>query len=257
MENDLGAKLFHRSPSGLKLSEAGKTFLPFAHRISSAFETARSAISELGLGTPRGLRIGVSITASMQLVPGNLQAFHKRYPDVLINVTRAAPKQLLAGLENDQFDLCFGLELPESALVKREEVFSTRMAGFSASSFGVPKHQTLDQFCKLPLILPPRSCGTRTLLEDALKRSKIRARVIMEVDDMSTIVALVKAGVAGTILPRILPSLSKSLVHSEITDFIGEVKGVLLYPKSPTPEAQHFMEIASERIKMQTEWKFA
>lgn len=255
IERDLGAVLFLRSPSGLKLSEAGRVFLPFARQIGSAFDSARSAISELDQGCPRRLRIGISITASLHLVPANLLSFNKRHPNVLVSVTRALPKQLLAGLENDQFDLCLGLELPDSSLVKRKEVFSTTMAGFSAPSLGARKSLTLEHFCRLPLVLPPRSCGTRTMLEDALKRFKFRPRILMEVDDVSTIIAVVKTGIAGTILPRILPSVSKSLVLSEISDFIGEAKGVLLYPRNPTAEARSFMDILSERINLQTDWK--
>jgi len=254
MERDLGAVLFLRSPHGLKLSEAGRTFLPFARRISSAFNSAQSAISELGHRDAQRLRLGISITASLHLVPGNLLSFHKRHPDVLVSVTRALPKQLLSGLEDDQFDLCLGLELPESSLITREEVFSTTMAGFSAPSLKATKSPTLEQFCLLPLVLPPRSCGTRALLEDALKRFGIRPQILMEVDDVGTIVSIVKSGVAATILPRILPSVSRSLVLSEISNFTGEVKGVLLYPRSPTPEARSFMDIVSERIKRQTEW---
>jgi LysR family transcriptional regulator, cyn operon transcriptional activator len=255
MERDLGAVLFLRSPHGLTLSEAGRAFLPFARRISSTFNSAQSAISELGQRGTRRLRIGISITASLHLVPGNLLSFHKRHPDVLVSVTRALPKQLLRGVEEDQFDLCLGLELPDSSLITREEVFSTTMAGFSVPSMKAMKSLTLEQFCRFPLVLPPRSCGTRVLLEDALKRSGAHPQVLMEVDDVGTIIAIVKAGVAATILPRILPSASRSLVLSEISNFSGEVKGVLLYPRSPTPEARSFMEIASIRITSQTDWK--
>ncbi len=251
MESDLGAVLFTRSPSGLKLSEAGRTFLPFARRIGTTFDSAQSAIAELGYGTPRRLRIGLSITASLHLFPGNLLSFHKRLPDVLVSVTRATPKQLLAGLEDDQFDMCLGLELPASSLITREEVFSTRMAGFSAPSMGIVKRRTLQQFCQLPLVLPPRSCGTRALLQDALKRINIQPRILMEVDDVSAIITLVKAGVAATILPRVLPNIStSSIAVTEISDFIGEVKGALLYPKTPTPEAQAFMQIAREAVRV-------
>jgi len=158
-------------------------------------------------------------------------------------------------VEEDQFDLCLGLELPDSSLITREEVFSTTMAGFSAPSMKAMKSLTLEQFCRFPLVLPPRSCGTRVLLEDALKRSGAHPQVLMEVDDVATIIAIVKAGVAATILPRILPSVSRSLVLSEISNFSGEVKGVLLYPRSPTPEARSFMEIVSMRITSQTDWK--
>ena len=255
MERDLGAVLFLRSPHGLTLSEAGRAFLPFARRISSTFNSAQSAISELGQRGTRRLRIGISISASLHLVPGNLLSFHKRHPDVLVSVTRALPKQLLRGVEEDQFDLCLGLELPDSSLITREEVFSTTMAGFSAPSMKAMKSLTLEQFCRFPLVLPPRSCGTRVLLEDALKRSGAHPQVLMEVDDVGTIIAIVKAGVAATILPRILPSVSRSLVLSEISNFSGEVKGVLLYPRSPTPEARSFMEIVSMRMTSQTDWK--
>jgi LysR family cyn operon transcriptional activator len=255
IEHDLGAVLFHRSPNGVTLSEAGRAFLPFARKISGTFSAAQSAISELGYGATRRLRVGISITASMHLMPGNLLAFHRRHPEVVVNVTRTTPKLLLRGLESDQFDLCFGLELPESSLVAREEVFSTRMAGFSSTTMATEKRQRLEQFCRMPLVLPPRWCGTRALLEEALRRSKIQPKVLMEIDDPGTIIAIVKTGVAATILPRVLPGLSKSLVLAEISDFVGEVKGTMLFPRNPKPEAQSFMQVVSERISSQTDWK--
>ena len=60
MERDLGAVLFLRSPHGLTLSEAGRIFLPFARRINSTFNSAQSAISELGQRDPRMLRLGMT-----------------------------------------------------------------------------------------------------------------------------------------------------------------------------------------------------
>ena len=148
---------------------------------------------------------------------------------------------------------------PSHANNSRQWSRPVELAGRANSSDVKPslkatKSPTLEQFCLLPLVLPPRSCGTRALLEDALKRFGIRPQVLMEVDDVGTIVSIVKSGVAATILPRILPSVSRSLVLSEISNFTGEVKGVLLYPRSPTPEARSFMDIVSERIKLQTEW---
>lgn len=251
MERDLGVPLFHRSPRGLSLSVQGHAFLPFAYRIRSTFDLAQAAISTAAKDSI-GLRIGVSITASMHLVPANLMAFHRQYPETLVSVTRATPNQLLEGLESHRFDLCLGLELPESSLFTRDEVFSTRMAGFSATSTGAATSQGLESFCRFPLILPPRSCGTRTLLDSALRRLGVKPRIVMELDDVSTILALVKAGVAATILPRIIPISSRALVVTELHDFIGEVKGTLLYPRNPTPEARSFVQIVSHGMRFQT-----
>ena len=72
IEHDLGAVMFHRTPNGVTLSEAGRTFLPFARKISRTFNSAQSAISQLGYGVRSRLRVGVSITASLHADAGQL-----------------------------------------------------------------------------------------------------------------------------------------------------------------------------------------
>ena len=60
---------------------------------------------------------------------------------------------------------------------------------FLPSADGAEKPAIVVLKTSSPLVLPPRSCGTRALLEDALKRFGIRPQVIMEVDDVGTIVS--------------------------------------------------------------------
>ena len=254
VERELGTTLFHRSPRGLELSESGRAFLVYAKRISAMYDAGHAAVRRLGEGAGKTLRLGVSITASTQFVPADLLAFHKEHPDVQVSVTRSLPKHLVRGLENERFDLCLGLELPESPLFVREDVFRTRMVGFSSRETAVPESPTLEEFCRHPLILPPRTCGTRTLIDDAMRRGKVKAQVVMEIDDIATILSVVKAGVAVTILPSIVPSASKMLQFSEFRDFEGEARGYFLYPRRTTPEAETFIRIARERIRAHPDW---
>jgi DNA-binding transcriptional LysR family regulator len=249
VEKELGVELFHRSPRGLLLSEAGQMFLPFARQILSTFQQAQEALSSAGEGKANRLRLGASITASHQLVPENLLLFHKRYPDVLVTVTRTVPKDLVKGLEEGRFDVCFGLELPESALFLREDFFKTNLVGLSSAASKPALRTSLAQFCRKPLMLIPRSCYTRILLDDALRRAQVKPHVVLEADDVTTVLMIVRAGVASTILPRTLAPSSKTLLTSDLTDLIIEVRGTLLYPRNCTTEARKFIQLMLERVR--------
>ncbi len=249
IERELGVELFHRSPRGLLLSEAGQMFVPYARQITSTFQQAREALSSLSQGKANRLRLGASITASHQLEPENLLLFHKRYPEVLLTVTRALPKDLVKSLEEGRFDVCFGLELPDSALFIQEEFFKTDLVGLSSTASKPALRTSLAVFCRKPLALLPRSCNTRILLDDALRRARIKPRVLLEADDVSTILAMVRAGVANTILPRTLVPNSRTLLTSSLTDLIIEVRGMLLYSRNCTTEARKFVHLMRERVR--------
>jgi DNA-binding transcriptional LysR family regulator len=252
VERELGADLFQRSPKGLSLSEAGSTFLPYARQIIATFQQAQEALSALKERKTNKLRLGASITVSHRLMQEYLLLFHKRYPEILVTVTHTVPRELMKGLEEGRFDLCFGLELPESALFVREEVFATDLVGLSSVSTKPARKTTIERFCRQPLVLAPKTCDTRILLDDALRRARVTARVVLEADDMTTLLAFVRAGVASTILPRTLLATSKTLVSSDLLDFNVEVRGTLLYHKNKTAEARGYIEMVRGLIQART-----
>lgn len=252
VERELGTDLFLRSPRGLSLSEAGSIFLPYARQIIANFQQAQEALSALKERKTNKLRLGASITVSHRLVQEYLLLFHKRYPEILVTVTHTVPKDLVKGLEEGRFDLCFGLELPGSALFVREEVFATDLVGLSSVSTKPARKTTIERFCRQPLVLAPKTCDTRILLDDALRRARITARVVLEADDMTTLLAFVRAGVASTILPRTLLATSKTLASSDLLDFNVEVRGTLLYHRNKTAEARRYIEMVQGLIQGRT-----
>lgn len=248
VEAELGAELFHRSPRGLVISDAGKLFLPYARQLVRTFQEAQEALSSLSEGTANRLRLGASVTTSHQLVPDNLLAFHRRFPKVLVTVSRALPKDLVKGLEEGRFDLCFGLELPESVLFTREVVFKTNLVGLSAVSAKPAAKATLEKFCAKPLVLAPRACDTRMFLDDALRRVGVKPFVVLEADDMTTVLTIVRSGEANTVVPRTLVPASKNLATTMLTDLSIDVQGTILYPKTPTSEARNFIRMIQDRV---------
>ena len=84
LEASVGAVLVERHTRQLRLSDAGRLYLPHARRILASVEEAGAAIEGL-TGAPRGtLRINAAVTFALGLVAPMLPAFLRRYPDVRI-----------------------------------------------------------------------------------------------------------------------------------------------------------------------------
>jgi len=75
---------------------------------------------------------------------------------------------------------------------------------------------------------------------------------VLEADDLTTLLAFVRAGVASTILPRTLVTASKTLVSCELVDCNVEVRGALLYHRHKTAEAQRYIEMVQELMQART-----
>src|SRR5215470_7957849 len=82
LEQDLGVDLFVREGKKLHLSPAGKLLLSYADRLIELADEARDAVHDV---KPRGpFRLGsIESTASIRL-PGPLNEYHHRYPDVTL-----------------------------------------------------------------------------------------------------------------------------------------------------------------------------
>src|SRR5687767_11073817 len=60
LERELGAELFVRSRRGMRLTQAGRAFLPYATRVLETLEESRRAVSEVARGSGGELTIGAA-----------------------------------------------------------------------------------------------------------------------------------------------------------------------------------------------------
>ena len=84
LEESVGTVLVERHTRQLRLSDAGRLYLPHARRILADVEEAGSALEGL-TGAPRGtLRINAAVTFALGLVAPMLPVFMRRYPEVRV-----------------------------------------------------------------------------------------------------------------------------------------------------------------------------
>lgn len=99
LEEQLGLELFRRDGRGLRLSEAGRDYLP---AVAAAFEDLRRATQKLRRGNDEG-RLTVSTTGSFAvkwLVP-KLGKFQARHPEIEVRVSSSIR---LVDFERDDVD---------------------------------------------------------------------------------------------------------------------------------------------------------
>ena len=92
LEHELGAPLFERLPGGVRLTEAGQAFLPYAQQILAAMHDGATAVRALEEEEQGTITLALVGTLASTRITGQLQAFRKSYPRVrlLLHTARSA-----------------------------------------------------------------------------------------------------------------------------------------------------------------------
>lgn len=94
LEGDLGTALFARHARGVTLTAAGTRLLAYAERVGALIDEARAAVRDDGQA--RGLlRVGSMETTAAVRLPELLGEFHRRHPEVQIDVRTGPTGELL------------------------------------------------------------------------------------------------------------------------------------------------------------------
>jgi DNA-binding transcriptional LysR family regulator len=96
LEEDLGVKLFVREGRTIRLSPAGAILLEKANRLLELARETRDAVHE---SAPRGLlRLGAYESTASVWLPGRLNDFQKRYPQVTLELHTWSLQDMIAGV---------------------------------------------------------------------------------------------------------------------------------------------------------------
>jgi DNA-binding transcriptional LysR family regulator len=105
LESSLGEQLFVRTRRGMRLTEAGETFLPFAEHALAALADGRERLDELRRGVAGRLVLGAPPTVSTYTLPDLLARFSAAYPKVRLAVKTGTSEEILEMVLHDQVQL--------------------------------------------------------------------------------------------------------------------------------------------------------
>jgi DNA-binding transcriptional LysR family regulator len=207
LETLLGVSLFERTTRQVRLTNAGRQFLP----------SARRALAEVGLGLQRisesatvkrgRISLGCSPTIAAGRIAHILARFEREYPEVRISVREMAAREMFASMRNGDVEFCVGSLLPVSEF-KFEPIMEDEFCALVPQSF-LPDAECEIGFAELasvPVLLPNTSCALRALIEEGLRAAGIALATKYEFVQAQTMISMARAGLGVTILPRsVLP----------------------------------------------------
>jgi LysR family transcriptional regulator, hydrogen peroxide-inducible genes activator len=111
LEEDLGAKLFDRLGRSIRLTEAGRAFMPHARSILDQMEAARSSVADKNADVRGSVAVGAIPTIAPYLMPRYTAAFAKNYPEAKVRIVEETTPILVESLRDLSIDLAI-LALP-------------------------------------------------------------------------------------------------------------------------------------------------
>ena len=80
LERELGASLFVRTPHGMRLTEAGRAWVPYAERALRALVDGRDVLEQVRTASAGHLMIGAAPAVSTYILPELLEQFVAAHP---------------------------------------------------------------------------------------------------------------------------------------------------------------------------------
>jgi DNA-binding transcriptional LysR family regulator len=240
LEEQLGCALFVKHGRGAKLTAEGEQLVDYARRILREEAGALAALSRKGLRGP--VRFGVPDDYAEAFLADILLRFNHRHPLVEIAVSCENSIELSGLVRAGAIDLALVTDFEdlEGFELIREEplrwVVSTR---FKAPA-GEP----------LPLAQGSPSCIWRRVADEALEGRRDRVRSLFVSRNYSAVGAVVRAGLAATVLPEglIMDGL-KSIGEAEGLPPLPLTRmGLIRRPGHASPEADALAQAARETI---------
>jgi DNA-binding transcriptional LysR family regulator len=169
IEQHYATTFFDRSRKQIILTKAGEVLLQHAHLIFEQYQRLEFDINLLQNKTEGTLRIGASTTIAQYVIPAYLAHFHKRFPEISIELTNANSLVIEQLLEDKKIDL--GLvegpihqsDLKYTTFLKDEIVLVTHPKNVSRNQVIEPK-----KLLKLPLLSRETGSGTSEIVDEHL-----------------------------------------------------------------------------------------
>lgn len=203
LEDEVGAKLFHRTARGVTLTDAGRVFEEDARNILLRSETAVETLRGLRGAASGPVLFAASPSVLARIGVPLMEAVWRHAPEVSLRLVEAFSANIFGWLEAGKIDLGILHDLgPVRNLslrpLVREELVLVGPAGALDGGGDVPANRLGDY----RMIVPGLPHGLRQLLEREATRLRITLAVAAECDSLGQIAALVARGHGYSILPR-------------------------------------------------------
>jgi LysR family transcriptional regulator, low CO2-responsive transcriptional regulator len=253
LARELSCELFERSGRGIRLTDAGNAFVPYAIDVVGLLEAGRQAAREAGEITARRLQITAVTTAAESFVPPLMRAFSDLHPDIALTLDVGNQQDVLDRIGSHRVDVAIMGRPPADDRLAAEPLLSNEIVCITAPddpTVGRPRVEAVE-LADRPWLLREPGSGTRALNERFLADREMTPQTLT-LGSNGAIKQAARAGLGVSLL-------SREAVEGELAS--GRLGEILLLDGPPTrtwfvlhsavgplrPAVQSFLAFVRER----------
>ncbi|WP_416199151.1 MAG: DNA-binding transcriptional regulator, LysR family [Sporanaerobacter sp.] len=182
LEEELGMRLFTRTPKGVILTNEGQILFEYANSAMNLISVGEKKLQESKNLMVGELKIGVGDTISRYFLLSYLEKFHNGYPNIKLKVVNRTTLELCTLLKSGEVDIAIcNLPIRDSSLEVKElmEIHDVFVYGGKYKK-DLSKYLTLEEIAKFPLILLEPKSNSRQYVEKYILSKGIRIKPEIE-----------------------------------------------------------------------------
>jgi len=261
LESEVGVALFHRTARGVRLTDMGRTFLPFAQRSMETLRRGREVLESVRQTSAGILNMATARVIGTYVLPETLQKFQQLYPDANLHIKVGGSSDVLQMVvdEEVQLGLARFMQHPDvDALHLYDE--EAVLVVHPGHSFTKTRVAAMSQVAQEPLIVyDPGDPGSSyfQFINRVCRDAGVTAKVEMNLDSVEAAKNMVRLGLGVSFLPRSAVRREVEFESLTLID-LAEVPPVLL----PTylllrrgheigPTAKSFLKLLQETYNVE------
>lgn len=252
LEEELNLRLLERGREGTAPTEAGRRILVHARQISTCLDSIRAEAANMaGLLSGR-VRIGSVPSAAVAFVPRLIAQVAHEHPKVevlLLEEPSQGMQQLIEWLKNNVIDVAL-LELPANGLHVVPLMSDELCVIVSASLFLARRAKiSIRELAEKPFIMS--RYNSERLIWSAYAERRCSPQVRFEVQDIGTLVSMVREGLGISIVPRVaFPIVPDGVILRPLHPSLKRELGFVMKSADLlSPALGMFMRKAQELVK--------
>jgi LysR family hydrogen peroxide-inducible transcriptional activator len=204
LEDDLGVKLFDRLGRSIRLTEAGRAFIPRARAILEQMDAARTSAADKNADLRGSVTVGVIPTVAPYRMPGYAASFTKKFPDAKLRIIEDTTSVLVQGLRDLSIDVAI-LALPlrhkdlELFPIRTEPLFAVLRKNHPRAR---AKSLALKDLRGESFVMLRDGHCFRDLSLDTCTRARITPNIAFESGQFSSLLGMVATGIGVSLIPE-------------------------------------------------------
>lgn len=250
LEEELGAKLFDRLGRTVRLTDAGRAFLPHARAVLHQMETARASVADTYADLRGSVTVGVIPTIAPYLMPSYTAAFTKQFPEAKLRIVEEKTPLLIDGLRNLSLDIAIlALPLRPRDLnlfpLRTEQLFAVLPKDHPRAG---AKSLALKELRGESFVMLRDGHCFRDLSIAACAQARVRPRIAFESDQFSSVLGMVAANIGISLAPEMAIDLNAGCSYVRLSDAGAHrtIAAASLHGRSFNRVQQAFLEMIQQ-----------